>query len=301
MKAPSRRPAAVTAAVTIAALVPSVATAAPRIVTSAGLPADPAREAAWQGFFSGLPHGGELDALTVLLAPPGDVARRCGNEAAGCYSGLLHQMVIPGTSGPDDGLTADVARHEYGHHVAAMSDNAPFAGGLGTKRWFTEERICERLRTGELSDDEDARYETSVQEGFAETYRLVAGGNAHLWIVDPGLFPHAGARRAILRDIRRPWTGDRELRFTGTLGPRRRQRAVPLRVPLDGTVRAVVEGSAGLRPAVTLSSGPRVLARGRGAGRRATVRTVACGRRGVRLTVRARSGRGSYTATVRVP
>jgi hypothetical protein len=303
MTPPSRRRAATaaTTAVVIAALVPSVATAAPRIVTSAGLPADPAREAAWQGFFSGLPHGKELDALTVLLAAPGDIASRCGNDAAGCYSGLLHQMMIPGTSGPDDDLTADVARHEYGHHVAAMSDNAPFSAGLGTKRWFTEERICERLRTGELSDDEDARYETSVQEGFAEAYRLVAGGNAHLRTVDPGLFPRAGTRRAILRDIRRPWPGDRELRFTGRLGPRRRELAVRLRVPLDGTVRAVVEGSAGLRPAVTLSSGPRVLARGRGAGRRVTVRTVACGRRGVRVGVRVRSGRGRYTLSVKLP
>jgi hypothetical protein len=300
MKLPSRRSAA-TAAVVIAALAPSVATAAPRIVTSAGLPADPGREAAWQRFFSSLPHGTELDALTVLLAPPADIARRCGEDAAGCYIGLLHQMMIPGTSGPDDSLTADVARHEYGHHVAEMSDNAPFARGLGTKRWFTEERICERLRTGELSDDEDARYETSVAEGFAETYRLVAGGNAHLWIVDPALFPHAGARRAILSDIRRPWTGDRELRFTGRLGPRRREVAMRLRVPLDGTVRAVVEGSAGLRPAVTLSSGRRVLARGRGAGRRASAGTVACGLRGVTVAVRARRGRGRYTLSVKLP
>jgi hypothetical protein len=289
-------------ALLVAAACPSsAATAAPRILTSAGLPVDPARESAWQGFFETLPHGAEIDALTVLLAPPADVARRCGREAAGCYIGLLHQMVLPGTAGPDDDQTADIARHEYGHHLAEMSDNAPFERGLGTKRWFTQERICERLRAGELSDDENASYATSVEEGFAEAYRLVAGGDRHLWIVDPALFPDRAARSAILDDIRHPWAGNRPLRFTGRLGPNRPERTLRLRVPLDGTVRVEVEGAGGLRPLVTLSRSSRTPPRARAAGRRATARTVDCGSRVVRVSVRARRGQGRYVVTASVP
>ena len=62
---------------------------------------------------------------------------------------------------------------------------------------------------------------------------------------------------------------------------------MPLRVPLDGTVRVAVTGSPGLR--LTLSDGPRVLARGR-----ASLRYVDCGRRTLRLTVRARRAGGRF-------
>ena len=137
---PRARWTAVTALL-VALCLPSAAAADPRIVEAAGVPADPARDAAWQSFFAVLPHGPELAQLTVVLAPDADVTRRCGRGADGCYSNLLRQMVIPGAVGPDDSYIADVARHEYGHHLAAMSDNAPFTRGLGTKRWFTYERI----------------------------------------------------------------------------------------------------------------------------------------------------------------
>ncbi len=300
MSTRSRR--AVTAAALLAAaIVPPAAVADPRVITSAGLPSGAAHGAAWQQFFTSLPHGPELDSLTVVLAPWDEVTRRCGQGADGCYRGLLRQMVIPGTVGPDDSYVADIARHEYGHHVAAQGDNAPFDSSLGTKRWFTHERICSRLRSGELSDSDSARYETSAAEGFAEAYRVTAGGSAHRWIVDPGLFPGPGARRALLADLRRPWTGPRERRFAGRLTARRPEHSLRLRVPLDGTVRVEVTGSAGLRPELTLADGSRVLARSRGGGRSASLRYVDCGRRVLRLTVRARRGSGRYSLSASVP
>lgn len=292
---------AVTAALLAAVIVPSAAPAAPRVIASAGLPADAAHDAAWQQFFTSLPHGPEIDSLTVLLAPPDEVTRRCGRGADGCYRGLLRQMVIPGITGPDDAYVADIARHEYGHHLAAQSDNAPFDPSLGTKRWFTHERICQRLRSGELSGSGSARYEVSAAEGFAEAYRVAAGGNSHLWIVDPVLFPGPAARRAILADVRHPWTGEREQRFSGRLTRGRPQRTFSMRVPLDGTVRAEATGSAGLRLALTLADRSGVVARSRGSGRRAGLRTVDCGRRVLRLTVRAARGAGRFTVTARRP
>jgi hypothetical protein len=283
------------AALCVALAVPSAAAAEPRVLAGAGIAADPARDAAWQQFFAALPHGPELDSLTVVLSPPADVARRCGRRADGCYSGLLRQIVLPGLGGPGVSYLADVAAHEYGHHLAAQSDNAPFDDWLGTKRWFTRERICVRMRRGELADGPSAPYERSPAEGFAEAYRVAAGGGRHDWIVDAALFPDPAARRAILADARSPWAGGRERRFSGRLSRRRPARTFMLRVPLDGRVNAAVTGSGSLIPALTLSDGGRVLARG------PSLSFVDCGRRVLRLTVRARGGSGRFRVMAVVP
>ena len=278
-------------ALLLALCLPSVAAAELRIVGSDGAPADPARDAAWRPFFAALPHGAELGSLTVVLASPAEVTARCGARADGCYRSVLRQMTIPGLAGPEDSYTADIARHEYGHHLAAESDNAPFDSSLGTKRWFTHERVCERLRSGELSDGPSARYELSPAEGFAEAYRVTAGGNAHRWIVDPALFPDLAARRAILADVRHPWAGGRSRQFSLRLSRRDPVRSFALRVPLDGVVRATASGPGSL----TLSDGARVLARG------TRLRHVDCGRRVLRLTVRARRGSGRVRVSAVVP
>jgi hypothetical protein len=282
-------------ALAVALLLPSAAAAELRIVAAEGLPADPARDAAWHRFFGALPHGAELDSLIAVLAPPSEVARRCGARADGCYHGALRQMVIPGVGGPGDAYLADIARHEYGHHLAAMSDNAPFDPWLGTKRWFTHERICVRLRAGELVAGSSGPYERSAAEGFAEAYRVVAGGSSHRWIVVPEIFPDSGARRAILADVRRPWRGGRTRRYSGRLSAQRPVRELRLPIPLDGTVRVVATGSGSLRPVMTLSDGSRVLARG------SRLRHVACGQRTLRLTVRARRGAGRFRVITTTP
>ena len=282
-------------ALLLALCLPSAAAGSPRVIAGAGLPADAARDAAWTQFFAGLPHGRELDSLTVVLSPSDAMERRCGRGADGCYSGLLRQMVIPGDVGPGDAYVADIARHEYGHHLAAQSDNAPFEDFLGTKRWFTHERICERLRTGELSDGRRASYERSPAEGFAEAYRVAAGGSRHRWIVDSELFPDPEARRAILADVRDPWNGGHWRRFSGRLSQRHPLRTLSLRVPLDGTVQAVATASRALDLDMTRLDGSRVVARGR------RLRHVACGRRTLTLRLRARRGAGRYRVSVLVP
>ena len=236
------------------------------MVSSPALGADATREAAWAGFFETLPHGPELGALNVMLADPLTLATRCGSEADGCYLDLPRVIVMPGTALPDGGEADEVARHEYGHHLAAQSDNAPFTPGLGTKRWFTYEHVCQRLRSGELSDRE-SDYQRSVAEGFAEAYRVTAGGQAHEWIVDPALYPDTGARRAILADAAHPWTGPHVRTLSGRL-PR------TVRVPLDGTVTV---SSLGRSVALADPSG-HLLARGR------RFSYVDCGLRRLRLT-----------------
>src|SRR4029079_19634743 len=70
----------------------------------------------WAEFFAGIPHGSELSSVVIRIATPGEVAELCGPEALGCYD--ARELVMPGES--YDGVAPEhVARHEYGHHIAA--------------------------------------------------------------------------------------------------------------------------------------------------------------------------------------
>jgi hypothetical protein len=285
--------AAIAAAVTAPAAL-GQALAGPRVISSPALGPDPAREAAWAEFFRALPHGAEIGSLTVLLGNSDDVRVRCGAEADGCYLPLGKLIVMPGAGLPVPGIDAEIARHEYGHHLAAESDNAPFAPGLGTKRWFTREHICERLRRGELVDDAAEGYERSVAEGFAEAYRVTSGGQAHAWIVDSALLPDAAARRAILTDAAHPWTGVRSRAVHGRLSAGGRA-TLRIRVPLDGDVR--VKATVRLRLDDDSGQG---LAQGRRQGRHWALHFVDCGKRRLRLTVSGPAS-GRYRVMLHTP
>ena len=71
----------------------------------------------WAEFFAGIPHGSELGSLVTFASPrPARSRRLCGPEALGCYD--ARELVMPGE--PYDGVAPEhVARHEYGHHIAA--------------------------------------------------------------------------------------------------------------------------------------------------------------------------------------
>jgi hypothetical protein len=266
----------------------------PRVVSSPALGPDPAREGAWAEFFRTLPHGAEIGSLTVLLGNADDVRLRCGAEADGCYLPLGKRIVMPGAGLPVLGIAEEIARHEYGHHLAAQSDNAPFAPGLGTKRWFTQEHICERLRSGELVDDAVEGYERSVAEGFAEAYRVTSGGQSHDWIVDSAFLPDAPARRAILTDATHPWTGPRSRAVRGRL-PAGGRATLRIRVPLDGDVR--IRATARLR--LDDDTG-HVVARGRRRGGHWRLHFLDCGKRRLRLTLSGASS-ARYRVVLRTP
>ena len=90
----------------------------------------------------------------------------------------------------------EVARHEYGHHIALNRSNAPWpAFDWGPKRWATAAHICPRVRWNTAyPGDESLLYKLNPGEAFAEAYRVLVDmllGEAHpAWpLVDPSFYP----------------------------------------------------------------------------------------------------------------
>ena len=77
----------------------------------------------WADFFASLVHGPELQLLKVYVASLPEVHAICGGGAVGCYGD--DQLII--TNEPASGFSPEeVARHEYGHHIALTRSNTPW-------------------------------------------------------------------------------------------------------------------------------------------------------------------------------
>jgi hypothetical protein len=131
----------------------------------------------WVDFFAGLPHGKEISALKIYIAPIAEVTELCSSvEALGCYGGPT--LVTVGDT--TDGIApASVAAHEYGHHVAASRSNAPWrAVDWGTKRWASKVGVCSRVQSGTaFPGNEGLNYTLNPGEAFAESYRVLGETN----------------------------------------------------------------------------------------------------------------------------
>jgi hypothetical protein len=277
-----------------------------RVDVSETYPPEAVSGGRWAEFFAGLVHGGELATVTIRVAPPGEVAAACGGDALGCYaSGLL---VIPGEQ--SGGLAPEeIARHEYGHHVAASRRNPPWnASAYGPKRWSTAMRICARAREGTAFPDDDSHYALSPGEAFAEAYRVLNDRRAGIgltWsIVDDSFIPSDDALRAVEHDVTAPWLAAASSVLRGWFATdRERRRRVSLETPLDGVVTVELRLPRGRTDTLALLDAQgRVVADGLWAG--AALRRiayVACGQR--RLTVRVtREGPpGPFTLVVSRP
>jgi hypothetical protein len=251
----------------------------------------------WADFFAGLVHGSELGTATIRIAPLTEVSELCGPSALGCYGG--RELVVVGD--PVGGVRPeDVARHEYGHHVAASRLNAPWnALRWGTKRWATAAGVCARAAAGTaFPGDQGARYRLNPGEAFAEAYRVLneqkTGSTSFSWdVVDASFYPDGAALRALEADVVKPWTRPTVTRVRARLGAGQpRTWWLRLDVPLDGEVAVTLTVPRGRLDDVELVTvdGRKVLARGPWTGTsQRRVSYVACGQR--RLVVRVtRSG-----------
>lgn len=263
---------------------------------------------AWADFFAALPHGRELASVTVRIAPAAEVAAICGATASGCYGS--GELVFIGDAGGST-RPEDVARHEYGHHIAANRANPPWrALDWGTKRWATVEQVCSRAKAGTaFPGNEDDQYELNPGEAFAEAYRVLAeqkaGAVLSSWsIVDGSFYPDPAALSALDQDVVKPWQAP----VTKTVRAGFRQRGprrwlLPVATPLDGELTATLRLPGGrLDTLELLSADGRVLSRGLWAGtstRRLSF--VACGQRRLTLRVTRAGDPGRFAVTVTRP
>ena len=186
-------------------------------------------------------HADELRLATIRIAPHTEVAELCGPQALGCYG--ADELVVGGDV--VNGVTPEeVARHEYGHHVAAHRPNPPWrALDWGPKRWATVEDVCRRAaaKTAFPADSGD-NYRLDPAEAFAEAYRAANEARAGIpfgWgLVDGSFYPDAAALDAVAQDVsdsrgRRRRARDAEPSLHCE-GPAR--LLVPVALPLDGEV-----------------------------------------------------------------
>ena len=240
---------------------------------------------------------------------PAEVGRVCGPGALGCYHGDV--IVVPGEPSEEAVPPEEIARHEYGHHIAANRSNAPWrALEWGTKRWASLVGVCARTAAGQLFPGGGGfRYGLAPGEGFAEAYRVLnerrAGGSTFAWsIVDRLFFPDSAHMDAIERDVRQPWTGPTvrttRARFVRDGAVRRRFR---LDTPLDGTLAASLTAPAGrLDDLELVDRDGKVLARGLWAGARTRrLSYEVCGQRALALRITLRGRPGPFALSVAYP
>lgn len=261
---------------------------------------------AWADFFARLVHGEELASVTVRIAPVAEVKGLCGEEALGCYGGGM--VVVPGEL--SGGATPEeIARHEYGHHVAASRVNPPWrAIDWGPKRWATQAGVCARTAASTAFPDGNGDYRLRPGEAFAEAYRVLnerRDGVALTWpIVDDSFIPNDGALSAVENDVKKPWlapvTKSVLARFRQG-APRRWQLQVA--TPLDGELTAELRLPPGRLDTLELVSPEgRVLARGLWASASSRkLSFVVCGQRRLALRVTRAGVPGRFDLTVTRP
>jgi hypothetical protein len=269
---------------------------------------DPALGQRWADFLASLIHGPELSTVNVLLSTPQEITRICGQDALACYSARGAQLYAPGDD-PTASLSAEaVITHEYGHHVAANRNNAPWdALDWGPKRWDSSMQVCAATKQGHLSPgaEDPVRYEQNPGEGWAETYRLLNQRRLGLpdspWeIVSQALYPTDAALAAAQLDVTSPWEGDATTTRAGAVTRVSRTRSYTVATPLDGTLKLTLRASAGLRVSVDLFASSTHVAHMTGAGTLSRSTTV-CGARTYRVRVTELKGRGSFQLAVSKP
>jgi hypothetical protein len=269
-------------------------------------PQDPALAQRWADYLAGLVHGTELSTVTLFLAPLAEVQAQCGRGAYACYGRGL--ILAPGED-PDPQVSAEaVVAHEYGHHVAASRDNAPWdAVDWGTKRWASYVGVCALARTGSLfPGDEGQHYTLNPGEGFAEAYRVLNERRAGLaetpWlVVSRSLYPDETALSLLAQDVTAPWTAGTQRSFAAPITRKKRTRAYPVATPYDGTLALTVRAT-GARVALDLLDGGRSVARTVvAAGSTRSLSSTVCGARTLRARVTLLRGSGRFRLVVSRP
>jgi len=269
-------------------------------------PQDPATAQRWVEFFASLVHGPEISQLRAYILPLREVQTFCGRQALACYSPGRGMLVAPGESTTVDASAEGIVAHEYGHHVAAFRNNAPWdAIDYGTKRWATYMQVCARTETGDFypGDESQTNYELNPGEGFAEAYRAFNERRLGLvessWGIVSSVFqPDANALALLEQDVRQPWTAP-----TSTVLRGKNSHTYSIATPLDGSLvlRVAAVGKKTRYRVELTRGGSATIRKTTAAGSSIASRANVCGQRSARIKLTRTAGTGGYTVTLSTP
>ena len=279
------------------------------VLVSDALPVETSTPEGWAEFLVGLTHGPEVSQLTTHIATLGEVQEICGSQALGCYA--RNEMISLGETTPGGTTAEEVARHEYGHHIALHRLNPPWdAIDWGPKQWASAADVCARVTRKEaFPGNQGANYARNPGEAWAEVYRLMderkAGITTANWqIITPDFYPAETALAAAERDVLQPWSTGRSTVFTRVFGKATKVWWIRLSTPLDGDLRISATLPKGANHEVALV-GPdrrRVIRRAQWVGQR--VKRMAgsvCGQRALFVRVTQAGALGRVRVSVATP
>src|SRR4051794_37006100 len=254
-----------------------------KIEVSDSYPVDQALPQDWATYLGTLLHGPEISRLTLNLVPQAVVQATCGDQALACYDPTRQAIWVSPEDQLNEPSAKEVVTHEYGHHLAKSSDDAPWAAlDYGTKRWSSYENICAKAAAGTASPgDEGSHYFQNSGEAFAESYRVLnlqKQGQTNIgWeIVDPSFFPNATALTMLEQDITTPWTGPTTTKLHGSFGTGV-VRTFKVQTQLDGSFTAHLTSPTKAKMRLALYNGTTLVQRA------ATIRYQICGQRTLTL------------------
>jgi hypothetical protein len=257
----------------------------------------------WASYLGTLVHGPEISKLTLNLVPQDSVQAVCGRQALACYDPNTSTIFLSPEDQLDEPPAKEVLIHEYGHHLANNSSDAPWTAlNYGTKRWSSYENICSKAATGLASPgDEGSHYFQNSGEAFAESYRVLnlekegtAAADIGWDIVDHSFFPDATALKLLEQDVTTPWRGPTATVLHGSFGAGV-MRTFVVKTQLDGAFVAHLVAPTKSRMRIDLYRGATLIGRG------GTVRYQVCGQRTLTLKVERLSGLGAFSVQLTKP
>jgi hypothetical protein len=275
-----------------------------RVSASPGLHATAATLRSYATLFASFVHSSELGSVTVYLAPYSEMRDVCGADADSCFSPSDDEIVLVGQTPPDGTPIAEIAAHEYGHHIALHRSNRPWdAGDWGPKRWATYEGVCTRFLDGTaFPGDEASHYDLNPGEAWAETNRVLNGGSDPWVRIDRSFEPTSLALMLARRDILKPYRGGTNTYRHSAFRPKGPARArYRLSAPLDGADSISLHTRGNLDADLYVYSGHRLVAKSAHSGHSELVRMYGCGWGRVTLEVRRRQGTGSFVLHTALP
>jgi hypothetical protein len=144
-------------------------------------------------------HGNEIERVTIRIVDWFELAERCGQHAAGCYSrreGNRGVMVVP--AGRSSSIAHTVV-HEYGHHVDASRRHSGLDEPNGTPLWWKARGMAQLVAARSVRDRYEVGWDRSISEVFAEDYAYTNLKRRYkiAWLEPPS----ATVQQAILADL----------------------------------------------------------------------------------------------------